>query len=135
MATFIHTKLNLKSWHETHQVRMHPFRAIPAKGIATCHPGAEETELCELVTVVPGHLQLFQQQQQQKRRVAGSCIGQISLFLSLSFPRCKTGMLPLTFHTRMFGRLNSLAKGSEALAVMVLRKSRKLLHTAPRGRA
>lgn len=67
--------------------------------------------------------------------MAGSCIGQIPLFLSLSFPRYKTGMLPLTFHTRMFGRLNSLAKGSEALAPTVLRRSRKLLDTSPRDAA
>lgn len=34
VVTFIHTKLNFKSWHETHQVMMHCFHAILAIGIA-----------------------------------------------------------------------------------------------------
>lgn len=36
VVTFIHTKLNFKSWYETHQVMMHCFHAISAIGIASC---------------------------------------------------------------------------------------------------
>lgn len=115
-------------FHEMRPMMMLRFHATLATGIATCLPGAE---LPGLIAVLPGHSGLLP----AKRKVPGSCMGKSILFLSLSFPRCKRRMLSLTSYIRMAGRVHSLAKGSEALAVTVLRKSRKLLQAVPAGRA
>lgn len=103
MSTFIHTKLNFKSWHEMHQVMMHHFHTT-AKGIATCHLGAEEIELRELIPMVPGHLQVFQPKKKKKKwqEVASSK----SLFSCLSAsPGARQGCYRLPFTLACLGGL------------------------------
>lgn len=132
VVTFIHTKRNFKSWHETHQVMMHCFHAILAIGIATLCLGLRRLSF-PIDISGPRSLKTFPIKKKEiKKEVAGSCIGQVTLFLSLSLPRCKTRMLLLTFHACMFGRLNSVAAGSEAPAVPALRRSGAVIHGAHR---
>lgn len=70
----------------------------------------------EVAAALPSSLRLFQQPP-PKTKTAGSCIGQISLFLSLGSPRRTMRMLPLTSHTGTSARLHSApADGSGAAA-------------------
>lgn len=70
----------------------------------------------EVAAALPSSLRLFQQPP-PKIKTAGSCIGQISLFLSLGSPRRTMRMLPLTSHTGTSARLHSApADGSGAAA-------------------
>lgn len=70
----------------------------------------------EVAAALPSSLRLFQQPP-PKIKTAGSCIGQISLFLSLGSPRRTMRMLPLTSHAGTSARLHSApADGSGAAA-------------------